>query len=129
MIRTFVLNAAAGVKRVYWLGWLQYFNLGISMVGSDGVTPAAPAQAYARVRGWLLGQQARGCRYDRVSHLYSCRFVKAGHTSWVYWVNTGSAKVRVPAGMHHVQTMYGVRSAVRPGARLRITNAPVWVSR
>src|SRR4051794_2740714 len=129
VIRTFVLNAAANVKRVYWLGWLQYFNLGISMVRADGVTPAAPAAAYARVQGWLLGQRARGCRYDRVSRLYSCQFVKAGRTSWVYWVNSGAAKVHVPAGVHHVQTMYGVKSATRPGARLRITNAPVWAYR
>ena len=129
VIRTYVLNAAANVKRVYWLLWGKSFNLGISMAEDDGVTPTAAGQALSRVSGWLLGKKARGCTVDRSSKVYACRFVKGERSSWVYWVNTGSAKVRVPAGMHHVQTMYGVRSAVRPGARLRITNAPVWVSR
>ncbi len=40
-------------------------------------------------------------------------------------MTSGAAPVRVPAGVHHVQTMYGVKSATHPGARLRITNAPV----
>ncbi|WP_151084553.1 hypothetical protein [Nocardioides cynanchi] len=127
VIRTYVLNAAAGVRRVYWLGWLRYFNLGISMVEADGVTPTAAGNAFTRVRAWLLGQHARGCAYDKVSGVYSCQFVRDGRTSWVYWTQLGSAHVRAPAGVRHVQTMYGVTTSTRRGDRIRVTNAPVWV--
>lgn len=127
VIRTYVLNAAANVKRVYWLGWLKYFNLGISMVGDDGVTPTAPALAYSRVHRWLDGQRARGCTVDRKSGVYACRLVRAGRSSWVYWVGSGSARVTAPAGVRRVQTMYGEVSRTRPGDRIRVTNAPVWV--
>jgi hypothetical protein len=127
VIRTFVLSAAANIKRVYWLGWLRYFNLGISMVGPDGATPTAAGLAFSRVHGWLRGQRARGCTYNTSNGLYACQFVKDGYASQVYWVQSGSAKVRVPAGARRVQTMSGVVSRVRPGDRIRVTNAPVRV--
>ncbi len=127
VIRTYVLNAAVNVKRVYWLGWLRYFNLGISMVDEDGVTPSASGQAFARVHSWLLGQHARGCGYDKISGVYACQFVREGRSSWVYWTQLGSAHVRAPAGARRVQTMYGVTTSTRHGDRIRITNAPVWV--
>ena len=127
VIRTYVLNAAANVKRVYWLGWLRYFNLGISMVAEDGVTPTAAGQAFTRVRSWLLGRHARGCAYDKVSGVYSCQFARDGRTSWVYWTQLGSAHVRAPAGVRRVQTMYGVTTRTHHGDRIRITDAPVWV--
>lgn len=127
VIRTYVLNAAANVQRVYWLGWLRYFNLGVSMVGDDGVTPTPAGLAFARVRGWLIGQHARGCTYDGKSGVYSCRFVRAGRSSWVYWVQSGAARVRAPAGVRRVQTMYGDVSRTHRGHRIRITNAPVRV--
>lgn len=127
VIRTYVLNAAANVKRVFWLGWFQYFNLGISMVGDDGVTPTAAGLAFSRVQGWLLGQHARGCTYDRGSGVYACTFVRDGLTSRVYWVASGAARVHAPAGARHIQTMYGEKSPTRAGDRIRVTNAPVWV--
>jgi polysaccharide biosynthesis protein PslG len=127
VVRTYVLSAAAGVQRVYWLGWLRYFNLGISMVEPDGVTPTASGLAFSRVRGWLLGQHARGCTVDDATGVYACRFVRAGLTSWVYWVQSGRTQVSAPAGVRHRQTMYGVTSPLRAGDRIRVTNAPVWV--
>jgi hypothetical protein len=42
-------------------------------------------------------------------------------------VQGGSAKVRAPAGVRHVQTMYGDISRTRRGERIRVTNAPVRV--
>ncbi len=42
--RTYLLNAASGVKRVYWLAWLPINELGIQMVRSDMVTPPPPAR-------------------------------------------------------------------------------------
>jgi hypothetical protein len=127
VIRTYVTNAAANVKRVYWLGWMQYFNLGIQMVQSDGVTPTAAGLAFSRAHAWLLGQRARGCTFDRANGLYACQFVKDGHTTRVYWVQSGSTKVRAPSGVRRLQTMTGTTSRLRPGAVFRVTNAPVRV--
>ena len=127
VIRTYVTNAAANVKRVYWLGWLQHFNLGISMVQDDGVTPTAAGLAFTRVHDWLIGQQARGCTVDHGNGLYTCRFVKDGRSRWVYWVQSGSTPVRAPAGARHVQAMTGAPGRTQSGTRLRVTNAPILV--
>jgi len=81
------------------------------------------------VRTWLLGQRARGCTYDRGTGIYACRFVRNSHSSWVYWVQSGSARLRAPAGVRHVQTMYGDVSGTHQGKRIRVTNAPVRVYR
>jgi hypothetical protein len=127
VIRTYVTNAAANVKRVYWLGWMQYFNLGIQMVQADGVTPTAAGLAFSRAHAWLLGQRARGCTYDRANGLYTCQFVKDGRTSRVYWVQSGATRVRAPSGVRRQQTMTGVTSRLRAGDVIRVTNAPVRV--
>jgi polysaccharide biosynthesis protein PslG len=127
VIRTYVLNAAANVKRVYWLIWGRYFNLGISMVAGDGVTPTAAGTAFSRVHTWLLGQRARGCTQDRRTGVYACKFVRAGHATWIYWVQRGTARVAVPSGARRVQTMYGAVSHLRHGDRIHVTNAPVRV--
>ncbi len=39
--RTFLLNAASGVKRVYWLGWAPIAEVGVQLVQPDLVTPTA----------------------------------------------------------------------------------------
>jgi hypothetical protein len=127
VIRTYVLNAAANVKRVYWLIWGRYFNLGISMVGGDGVTPTLAGTAFSRVHAWLLGQRARGCTQDRRTGVYACKFVKAGHATWIYWVQGGTARVPAPSGARRVQTMYGAVSHLRGGDLIHVTNAPVRV--
>jgi len=99
------------------------------MVQPDGVTPTAAGLAFARIQGWLLGQHARGCTQDTGTGVYACQFVRDGRTSWAYWVQSGASHVKAPAGVRHVQTMYGVKSLTRPGARIRVTNQPVWVYR
>jgi len=129
VIRTYVTSAAAGVRRVYWLGWMRYYALAVSMVQSDGVTPTAAGRAFARVHDWLVGRRARGCTHDRTSGVYACTFVRNGSTSRIYWVASGTAKVRVPAGARRVQRMTGAVSRVRPGDPVRVTGAPVLVYR
>ena len=129
VVRTYVTSAAAGVRRVYWLGWFGYYSLGVQMVGSDGVTPTAAGRAFALVHDWLVGHRARGCTLEPTSGVYTCTFVKAGRVSHVYWTAHGAARVHVPAGARRVERTTGAVSRVRPGDRLRVTGAPVLVHR
>jgi hypothetical protein len=127
VVRTYVLNAAARVKRVYWLGWARYPTMDVQMVGADGVTPTAAGKAFSRVRTWLTRQNVAGCSRDRHSHVYTCTLVRAGRASWVYWVPSGSKVVRAPAGARHVQSMSGAVRPTHHGKRIQVTSAPVWV--
>ena len=56
--RTYVLNWAAGVQRVYWYSW---DNKVMGLTEADGKTVKKPAQAYAEVRNWLLGARMTSC--------------------------------------------------------------------
>ncbi len=127
VVRTYVLNAAARIQRVYWLGWDRFSSLDIQMVQSDGVTPSAAGRAYSRVQKWLTGQKAKGCQQARHSHVYTCTQVRNGRTSWIYWVPSGRTSVPAPAGARHVQSMTGVVSGTHRGKRIKVTSSPVWV--
>lgn len=127
VVRTYVLNAAARIKRVYWLGWARFSSLDIQMVGTDGVTPSAAGRAYKRVEQWLSGQTVKGCTRDRRSHVYTCTLTRGGRASWIYWVPKGRTFVRAPAGARHIQSMTGDVSATHHGKRIRVTSAPVLV--
>lgn len=127
VVRTYVLNAAARIKRVYWLGWDRFSSLDIQMVETDGVTPSAAGRAYKRVESWLAGQKAKPCSRNRHSHVYTCPLTEHGRTSWVYWVPKGRTSVPAPAGARSVESMTGVVRATHQGKPIRVTTAPVWV--
>jgi hypothetical protein len=126
--RTFLLNAALGVQRVYWLGWFVYPTLGVNMVEPDRVTMKAAGHALVLARSWLLGQHARGCFHAADRDLYSCAFVRDGRTSWAYWTGSGAAHVTAPAGARKVVKATGESAPTIQGQRIRVTPVPVWVT-
>lgn len=129
VVRTYLLDAANGVKRVYWLGWARIDEVAIQMVKPDQVTPTPAGQAYAMVRRWMLGQMVRSCVRNPGTAVYACKLVRAGKASWVYWTTKGTARVRVPQGSRHLQRMLGSVQGTHAGARIVVTQAPVRVYR
>lgn len=127
VMRTFLLNAANGVKRVQWLAWADINELAIQMVQPDGVTPTAAGKAFVMVRAWMIGQSVPSCVSTRATHLYACKTVRAGHASWVYWTTKGTARVKAPQGSRHLQRMLGTPTATHAGKRITVTTAPVRV--
>ena len=128
VVRTFLLDAADGVQRVYWLGWAHIDELAIQMVRPDQVTPTAAGKAYAMVRSWMIGQTVPTCVSNHKTRLYSCKTVRAGHASWVYWTTAGKTKVTAPKGSRHLQRMLGSPTRTHAGKRFVVTTAPVRVS-
>jgi hypothetical protein len=128
VMRTFLLNAANGVKRVYWLGWASLDEVAIQMVRPDLVTPSAAGRAYALVQRWMVGGTVPACVVHRATHVYACKIVRAGHVSRVYWTTRGQALVRAPKGSRHVSSMDGTVTSAHAGKRLRVTGAPIRVS-
>ena len=127
VMRNFLLDAANGVRRVYWLGWAPFSTLGIQMVQNDGVTPAPAAAAYSLIQKWMLGRQVRSCTHDRKTRVWTCTLMQQRRASWVYWVPSGKAHVRAPKGARRVQAMSGVVQGTQAGKWLTVTNAPIWV--
>jgi len=127
VMRTYLLNAANGVKRVYWLGWAHIDEVAIQMVQADGVTRTAAGNAFATARTWMAGQRVAGCTRAKATHVFTCKLVRAGHASWVYWTTAGTAKVRVPQGARHLQRMGASPTATTAGKRISVTTSPVRV--
>jgi len=126
VVRTYVLNAAAGVKRVYWLGWGTFNTMDVALARTDG-TPTKAGKALKVVASWLDGQKPSACAHNKKRHLYSCKQVKSGHASWVYWTTKGTTVVRAPKGSRHVSTMTGAISTTRAHKKLTVTGAPIRV--
>jgi polysaccharide biosynthesis protein PslG len=127
VVRTYMLNAGARIKRVYWFDWGRLDVADIQMTAIDGVTPTAAGRAYQQVKKWLTGRKVKACKRDRRTHVYTCTLTDHGQASWVYWVPKGRTSVPAPVGARHVQSMTGDVSSTHHGKRIRVTSAPVWV--
>lgn len=124
VVRTYVLNAAAHVQRVYWLGWGTYPTMDVALADASG-SPTKAGTAYSVVASWLRGQRPGACQRTSSKHLYTCKLVRSGSTSWVYWTTKGKTVVHAPRGSRHVQTMLGAVSGTRAGKAVTVTSAPV----
>jgi hypothetical protein len=98
----------------------------VALAAPDG-TPTKAGRALKVVASWLNGQKAGACAHNTKQHLYSCKQVKSGRASWVYWTTKGTTVVRAPKGSRHVATMTGAVSKTRSHKKLTITSAPVRV--
>lgn len=120
--RTYLLHAALGVERVYWLGWFSYPGLAVEM-SRDGVTTPA-GQAFVRVHGWMAGGSVPECSVQAGTH--TCVARRNGTTTTVHWRERGGAAVRLPTRAE-VQTLAGATRVAGRGERLRLGPSPVAV--
>jgi hypothetical protein len=129
LVRNYVLDAGAGVARVYWLGWFPFSAGAIQLVKPDGVTPTPAATSLSVVQKWLTGERASACSRAKQTHIWSCKLVSKGHASWVYWTAKGKAHVKTPEGARHVEQVTGASTSTHQGKRLTVTTSPIWVHR
>jgi hypothetical protein len=127
VVQTYLLNAAAGVKRVYWLEWHYKPTLGVQLVDVDNTTPTEAGVAYRTVHRWLLGTKVHSCSVSGKHRLYACELFVKRRPAWVYWTMKGTAHLRAPHGARHLETMSGRRHRIHAGKRLAVTNAPIFV--
>jgi polysaccharide biosynthesis protein PslG len=97
VLRTYVLNAENGVRRVYWYSWDLLGLSNTPLVQSDRVTLTPAGQAFGTARSWLLGTRPAGCSRDR-NGTWSCSFLTATQTRRVVWNPSGTRTVPRPSG-------------------------------
>lgn len=140
VVRTYLLNAAAGVKRVFWYRYDMHRLPGGGSLSNtllsaldrpESVTGAG--RAYLRAQRWMHGtllgpRHGRPCRADRHG-THRCVIRDATGRRYVYWNPFHAARVRLPKGVHHLQGVLGAVSTVQPGSTLKVGYKPVMVSR
>jgi hypothetical protein len=143
VIRTFLLNAATGVKRVYWytydMGNLPPDKGGTPLantvltdpnnLSAGTLTPAG--RAVARVESWMNGKLVGTttqppCLLD--SHgTYTCKVKYATGVGRIYWNPYATAKVTLVSSAKKRVDEYGVKSAVHGGTKMKVDYRPVLV--
>jgi polysaccharide biosynthesis protein PslG len=144
VIRTYLLNAAQGVRRVDWYAY-DMTNTSPEMGGgplgntlltdpSDQaaglLTPAG--KAFTRVQGWLKGATLVGTRTKRPcikdSHgTYTCAMTSAAGRARVYWNPYHQGQVTVPAWARSRTDELGTTTSVTGGTGLQVGPRPVLV--
>jgi len=138
--RTYLLNAAKGVKRVHWYSWNMGYlasggTLGNTLLTnpSDGTTRTLAGNAFALVKGWMVGgtlvgasRSAQPCAKDRLG-TYTCVIRYKDGVRRVYWNPTKTVTLRAARNATFKVGVYGRRTAVKGGARLRVDYLPLMV--
>jgi hypothetical protein len=137
VIRTYALNAAYGVKRVFWY---RYDWNGLAGGGTLGNTvlsrPGIPTRlthagkAFLLVQQWLhgrlIGKGGPPCQADRRG-TYTCVVKDSTGTRRIYWNPTRKATVKLAGGARRKQTEYGAVFPVKGGHNLSVDYRPVMV--
>lgn len=127
--RSYILNWAAGVERLYWYAWDNYKWVSLRMTKDDLATPTEAAHAYATVRDWMTGSRLDNCSRSR--HVWTCTLQREDGTSaWLLWSTSGETSFSIPADWSAVdmQTLNQRRQPLRADASVRLTGAPLMVS-
>jgi hypothetical protein len=145
VMRTFLLNAAQGIRRVDWYAY-DMGNLSAGLGGgplgntlltdpsdqaAGALTPAG--LAFTRVQGWLRGgtlvgtRTRRPCLVDRQG-TYTCTITFATRSARVYWNPYSQGTVTVPASARTKTDQLGTTSPVTGGSRLHVGDQPVLVT-
>jgi hypothetical protein len=143
VIRTFLLNAAQGVKRVDWYAY-DMGNLPTAAGGTPlgntlltdpddrpagTLTPAG--HAFSRVQSWMRGTligttTKRPCSADRYG-TYTCVIRYGTGMGRVYWNPWRTRTVTLVSSAHHKVSESGTSAKVRGGSKLKVGYQPVLV--
>ena len=124
--RTYLLNAAAGIKRTFWYSWNLQDIANTRMVARNGYTLTSAGKAYGVTRSWLVSSQVRSCTRDRQG-TYTCTITYRGGVRRVFWNPTKAVTVAVAGATTH-QLVDGTTRTYSPRTmRLKVGPAPVMI--
>jgi len=140
VMRTYLLNAANRVKRVFWYRYDLSRLAGGGSLANTLLTPmdhssrlTAAGRAYLLAREWMHGRllgtaKHPPCDTDRHG-TYTCVVEDSSGKRWIYWNPLHRAEVRLPRGVHHRQGVLGATSSVTPRSTIDVGYKPVMVHR
>ena len=123
--RTYALNAANNVKRVYWYSWdLQKLANTRLTFANGSVTPAG--KTYSVVKSWLQGTRALGCSRSG-NGTYTCTFRYSDGVKRVYWNPSRKATVRTASSATRLYFQSGGDERVGGNKTIGVKFTPVMV--
>jgi hypothetical protein len=102
LARSYILNWAADVQRLYWYAWDNHAVL-VTTTQQDSQTLTPAGQAYRSVYQWLVGARMDGCQQD-ANHTFVCQLNRNGSPQWIVW-NPDSVRTFALPSAWHVDTI------------------------
>lgn len=99
LARTYILNWAAGVQRLYWYAWDNHAWVSLQTVEEDNQTLKPAGQAYGVIQQWLIGARMDWCNQD-TDHTWKCQLNRNGALQWIVWNPDGTKSFTVPTSWH-----------------------------
>lgn len=124
--RTFVLNAAHRVNRVYWYAWDLHGIGNTDLTTRNNATLTNAGVAYRVVSSWLLGGRVGACSVGS-SGLYTCIVRYSGGVKRIYWDPSGKTTIHAVGSSTYSEGMLGARRTLHGGERLSVGYAPILV--
>jgi hypothetical protein len=139
-MRTYLLNAAAGIQRVFWYAYDMGELTGGGTLGNTLLTRSAdlaagsltPAgHAFTRIQSWmagtLVGTTKRAPCIEAKNGTYTCVVKYHKGMGRIYWNPTKTVKVTVVKSAKKRVDEYGRSTSVKGGKKIKVTFAPVLV--
>jgi hypothetical protein len=126
VLRTYVLNAENGVRRVYWYSWDLLGMSNTTLVQPDRITLTPAGQAFGTAQSWLLGTRPAGCSRDKKG-TYTCTFTAPTETRKVIWNPSRATTVVAGKGTRSVAGWNSAPVARGKGAKISVGIVPVLV--
>jgi hypothetical protein len=126
--RTFLLNAASGIERVYWYSWDLNTIADTLLVMEDSTTPSPAGMAYRSVQSWLVDHVVQSCG-KAGRGVWACSLLGPQGESWVYWSTKGPAEIRTAFSARAAEPL-GQPAHALPlgGTTVQVGETPVLVS-
>jgi hypothetical protein len=133
VLRTFLLNAANGVKRVDWYIWDRPDIGSTKLLAPSTGAPTLAGNAVNLAQAWMLGgtlvgpsKTAKPCTKDRAG-TYTCVITYSGGVRRIYWNPTRKVTVTTAKSATFKVGVYARRIAIKGGSRLTVDYRPVMV--
>lgn len=142
VLRTMLLNAANGIRRVDWYAWdMGYLANGKTLGNTRLVDPANTTSGQLTLAGkafrlaqlWMLGGRLKGATKrakpcaKSTNGTYTCVIVYPKGVRRVYWNPTKKVTVTTARTATYKVGIYGARTKVKRGSTLKVDYRPVMV--
>ncbi|AFY82267.1 beta-1,4-xylanase [Oscillatoria acuminata PCC 6304] len=111
--RSYILNWAAGVARLYWYVWDNQ-GIYLRLTQADRTTPTQAGIAYGELQQWLVGAQMNNCQAKQM--IWTCELTRdRDYKAWIVWNTEGSSRFQVPEewGVQQVRDLAGEQQLLR----------------
>lgn len=124
--RSYIINWAMGIQRVYWYAWDSGENVRIHLTRSDqrSLTPAG--KAYSEIQKWLVEASMRDCQSNR-DETWICPIESdRSQRAWIVWNPDRQLDFRLPEewGVQQMRNLAGDRQLLSSN-RVEIGPSPL----